>query len=110
MTEAGVEGEKMAANGRRVAGIDTKHDTRRGHDPTATTMSTREAAGIWGVSPDHLWELVRTGQPTPVPPLRLGRALRWPVAPVLASVGLHEAIRDDADTDANLTDGITGPT
>lgn len=55
----------------------------------APTLSTEEAAEIFGVGVDHLWHLARSGT-APVEPLRLGRKLRWPTRLVLAAVGIEE--------------------
>ncbi len=52
------------------------------------TLTSAEAAELLGVSVDHLWELARSGE-APVAPLRLGRILRWPTAPLLALLGLN---------------------
>jgi hypothetical protein len=60
------------------------------------TLTTEEAAEVYGCSPDHLWGLARAGT-APVEPLRLGRALRWPTAAVLRSVGLDPRNEDGAD-------------
>ncbi|HWL44219.1 MAG TPA: hypothetical protein VNQ73_14855 [Ilumatobacter sp.] len=51
------------------------------------TLATSEAAEVWGVSDDTLYEQVRLGT-APVEPLRFGRKLRWPTAKVLDSVGI----------------------
>ncbi len=50
-------------------------------------LTTEQAADLLGVGKDHLWALARAGS-APVQPLRLGRALRWPTAPLLALLGL----------------------
>lgn len=75
------------------------------------TLSTAEAAAIWGVSPWHLRALVRDGAPLPVQPLRLGHALRWPSALVLATVGRDDAGDDGTPApDTNQTlDRTNGP-
>ena len=59
-----------------------------------TTLSTRQAAEIWGVGVDHLWRLAREHR-APVEPLRLGTALRWPTLAVLRSVAI-DASREPA--------------
>lgn len=51
------------------------------------TLTTAEAARLLGVTDDHLWALRRLGT-APVEPLKLGRAYRWPTAPLLALLGL----------------------
>ncbi len=51
------------------------------------SLTTPEAASLLGVSVDHLWGLARAGT-APVEPLKLGRAYRWPTAPLLAVLGL----------------------
>ncbi len=52
------------------------------------TLSTEQAAEVYGCSVDHLWALVRSGD-APVIPLHLGRKLVWPTALVLRSIGLR---------------------
>ena len=52
-------------------------------------LTTVEAAELLGVPKAHLWKLARTGK-SPVPVLRLGRALRWPTQPILEVLGLAE--------------------
>jgi predicted DNA-binding transcriptional regulator AlpA len=61
--------------------------TRREVEQLPVSLDTEQAAALYGVSRDHLWKLAREGR-APVEPLRLGRALRWPRALVLASLGL----------------------
>jgi len=64
------------------------------------TLTTDQAAAVWGVGVDHLWALARSGQ-APVEPLRLGRKLVWPTASVLRSIGLdleHENATSAATT------------
>lgn len=61
------------------------------------TLSTEQAAEVFGVSVDHLWGLVRIGA-APVEPLKLGKRLRWPTARVLAAVGLD--VGDSAESSA----------
>lgn len=51
------------------------------------TVDTRVAADWLGISPDHLWALVRNDDP-PITPLRVGRKLRWPTAPLLVLLGI----------------------
>jgi predicted DNA-binding transcriptional regulator AlpA len=53
----------------------------------APTLTTEQAAEIYGCGIDHLWKLAREGA-APVEPLRLGRSLRWPTVAVLSSIGL----------------------
>jgi len=54
------------------------------------TLSTRQAAEVLGVSVDHLYD-VRRESPAdlPVQPIELGRALRWPTAPLLRALGVE---------------------
>jgi len=59
-------------------------------------LDTEQAAALYSVSRDHLWRLAREGR-APIEPLRLGRALRWPRALVLASLGLE--LRGDVDAE-----------
>lgn len=51
------------------------------------TLSTAEAAEMFGCSTDTLYALVRQGA-APVRPLRLGSKLRWPTALVLDVLGI----------------------
>ncbi|MDH4120070.1 MAG: hypothetical protein OEW30_22020 [Acidimicrobiia bacterium] len=52
------------------------------------TMSTGEAAELFGCSPERLQS--ERGQGTlPVEPLQLGRRLRWPTVLVAAALGLE---------------------
>jgi predicted DNA-binding transcriptional regulator AlpA len=51
------------------------------------TLSTEQAAQVFGVGVDHLWALARAGT-APVEPVRLGRRLRWPTTLVMRSVGV----------------------
>ena len=60
------------------------------------TLTTEQAAEIWGISTDHLWALARRGA-APVTPLRLGRKLVWPTAAVLHSINIDTDAPDDAD-------------
>jgi excisionase family DNA binding protein len=66
--------------------------------PTALDVET--AARLLGVGRTCAYELVRTGRwPTPV--LRVGRAVRIPTAPLLATLGLqppHEPDRQGSRT------------
>lgn len=61
------------------------------------TLSTAQAAAVWGVGVDHLWALAHAGK-APVEPLRLGRKLVWPTAKVLRSIGF-----DPESSEASLT-------
>lgn len=51
------------------------------------TLSTKDAAALYGCSTDVLYELAARGE-APVQPLRLGSRLRWPTAPLLATLGI----------------------
>lgn len=53
----------------------------------APTLGVREVAELWGVARWAVYEHATDGR-LPVSPIRVGRALRWPTALVLASVGL----------------------
>jgi hypothetical protein len=55
------------------------------------TLTTEQAAQVWGCSPDHLWGLARTDR-APVAPLHLGRKLVWPTTLVLRSVGVEPTL------------------
>ena len=51
------------------------------------TVDTPTAAEMFGCSTSCLWALVREGK-APIEPLRLGRKLRWPTAPLLELLGI----------------------
>lgn len=62
------------------------------------TLSTAEAAELFGACDDTLYEQVRIGE-CPVEPLRFGRKLRWPTAKVLDALGIgpeHAVARSEA--------------
>jgi hypothetical protein len=59
----------------------------------APTMSTAEAAEVFGVHVNHLWKLAREGR-APITPLKLGHALRWPTLAVLRCVGVEPGEED----------------
>lgn len=67
-------------------------------------LTTEQAADLLSVSTDHLWALARERR-APVEPLRLGRSLRWPTAPLLAVLGL-----DDARAGPIARNGAPNPT
>ena len=50
-------------------------------------LTSEQAAELLGVSRGALWAAARDGD-APVEPYRVGRALRWPTAPILALLGL----------------------
>jgi hypothetical protein len=52
------------------------------------TLTAAETAELFGVHVESLRALVRQGK-APVAPLRLGRALRFPTARVLAALGIE---------------------
>jgi predicted DNA-binding transcriptional regulator AlpA len=60
------------------------------------TLTTEQAAAVYGVGVDHLWKLAREGD-APIEPLHLGRKIVWPTAKVLASLGLDLPTQGDAD-------------
>ena len=60
----------------------------------APTLSGHEAAELLGVHYETLLAAVHAGT-CPVQPLRLGRRLRWPTAPVLKAVGLYPHPEND---------------
>jgi hypothetical protein len=64
------------------------------------TLTTAEAAEVYGCGTDHLWALVRSDE-SPIRPLHLGRKLVWPTALVLKSIGLEPVA--EADTPATVT-------
>lgn len=51
------------------------------------TLKAGEVAPLWRVSTWHVYEMVKT-ETCPVPPIRVGRSLRWPTVPVLRGLGL----------------------
>ena len=53
----------------------------------STTVSTRMAALVLGVSERTLRTLLAEGEP-PIEPLRYGKRLRWPSVPLAAHVGI----------------------
>jgi len=55
----------------------------------SATISTEQYARLLGTNAKHLYELAARGQ-TPVAPLRVGRSVRFPLRPVLDSLGLTE--------------------
>lgn len=68
-------------------------------------LTSEETAELLGVSVDHLWALAREGT-APIEPLRLGRAYRWPTAPLLVLLGLSPgspATRNEAPVSAEAS-------
>lgn len=59
------------------------------------TLTTEQAAPIFGCGVDHLWKLARDGK-APVEPLRLGNKIMWPTARVLAAIGLDPETPSEA--------------
>jgi hypothetical protein len=51
-----------------------------------TTFRAAEVAELYGVAE---WTVYQHPDELPVAPLRVGRALRWPAAPVLRSLGIE---------------------
>ncbi len=69
-------------------------------------LTSDEVAPLLGISVDHLWALAREGC-APVEPLRLGRALRWPTAPLLTLLGLSQnADEPSVGSEGSVTDLI----
>jgi hypothetical protein len=65
------------------------------------TLSTTEAAGFFGCSPERLQKERGTGR-LAVEPLTLGHRLRWPTVQVLQAVGLpFEVVSADAPESAD---------
>ena len=62
--------------------------------PPPTTLTTEQVADQLGVSPGTLWRAARDGagidlgDGVSVQPIRVGRVLRWPTAPILARLGI----------------------
>lgn len=59
-------------------------------DDSPPTLSTEQAAELLGVSRGALWAAARDGD-APVPPIRVGRCLRWPTRPVLVALGIEQS-------------------
>ena len=55
-------------------------------DTTQTTYGADEVAELYGVSE---WLVYQRPDDLPVAPIRVGRTLRWPAAPVLRSLGIE---------------------
>jgi predicted DNA-binding transcriptional regulator AlpA len=51
-----------------------------------TTFRAAEVAELYGVSE---WTVYQHPDELPVAPIRVGRTLRWPAAPVLRSLGIE---------------------
>ena len=58
-------------------------------DLTRPTIGAVEMAELYGCSP---WFVYQHQNEFPVAPIRVGRKLRWPTAPVLASLGLADSL------------------
>lgn len=58
-------------------------------------LTTDEAAQLLGISSNTLWRCARDGT-APVPHYRFGRALRWPVVPILRLLRIEEPEDDEA--------------
>lgn len=73
-------------------------------DHLPTVLTAEPVAELLGVSTDLLYRLVRDEpESLQVQPFRLGRALRWPTAPLLAALGLPERAEAPACAGASLT-------
>lgn len=71
--------------------------------PAALTAD--EVADLFNIGKDHLYAEVRADRwPTPV--LRIGRALRFPTAPILESLGLWPATPTERE-DAHGSDPVS---
>lgn len=68
-------------------------------------LRTEQAAELLDCSPDTLWKLAREGT-APIEPLRLGRALRWPTAPLLALLGISTESPDALSADGGSAEGV----
>jgi predicted DNA-binding transcriptional regulator AlpA len=55
-------------------------------DLAQTTIGAPEVAELYGYSE---WFVYQHADELPVPPIRVGRKLRWPTAPVLRSLGIE---------------------
>jgi len=49
------------------------------------TLGAEEVAELYGCS---TWAVYKNKDELPVPPIRVGRCLRWPTLPVLRNLGL----------------------
>lgn len=62
--------------------------------PPPTTLTTEQVAELLSVAPGTVWAAARDGagielgDGVSVQPIRVGRALRWPTAPILARLGI----------------------
>ena len=73
-------------------------------DQLPPVLESVQVAEMLGVSVDHLWAMAREGT-APVTPLRLGRVLRWPTAPLLKVLGCEPGRDSGAPKDpATITD------
>jgi excisionase family DNA binding protein len=77
------------------------------------TLSTREAAELFGVHHETLLAAVRDGT-SPVAPLRIGRRMVWPTTLVLDAVGLSgdsegRGSTPDPSPTTSLTDTAKAP-
>lgn len=68
-------------------------------------LTSEQVAEILGVGVDHVWAMAREGT-APIEPLRLGRSLRWPTAPLLQLLGIQPEREStgvaDAPVDSNF--------
>jgi len=66
-------------------------------DEIALTLSTADAAELLGVCGKTLERSARNGT-APVEPIRVGRCLRWPTAPIVKLLGLAEETAEDSSS------------
>jgi hypothetical protein len=80
-------------------------------DPQITpTLGAEEMAALYGCSS---WAIYQHKDELPVKPIRVGRSLRWPTAPVLRSLGLEteaevNPVTDPSKVRVHLLDGRAG--
>jgi predicted DNA-binding transcriptional regulator AlpA len=68
--------------------------------PAAAT--TEQAARLLGISRVGLWKMAENGT-APIAHFKVGRALRWPTAPILRLLGLDESDAGAAEPSADDT-------
>lgn len=75
-------------------------------DSLPSALTSEQAAELLGMSRGALWAAARDGD-APVEPYRVGRALRWPTAPILALLGLGSVTQSpDVTTPTSVRDHL----
>lgn len=52
------------------------------------TLGAEDVATLWDISERTVYQSAREGT-CPIPPLKIGRSLRWPAVPVLRQLGIE---------------------